>query len=223
MKNLLSSTLFVVLLAAFGFVAYAAFPGGAEITAGSAPATDMGFAQSAPAAPAATINWSNIAIPLDAGITTADAVANYIANNGSIQRVAKWDSATQSLIVRNVGAGFGTPNFSVAVGDWLLVGANSSAPSSFAWVGDVPSAGSRDYDLVANGWTSLMLPLDQGSITTADALGTTIGNVTRVARWDANSQAFVIRNVGAGFGTPNFSIQIGYPYLVYSTAATNWP
>jgi len=190
-----------------------------------ASASGMGTASAAGlGATAAVIKWTNIAIPLDAGITTADGVASYIdGSNGSIVRVAKWDAATQSLIIRNVGSLFGTPNFSVATGDWLLVGATSSAPTSFSWVGSVPTIGSRTYSIVANGYTSLMLPLDRSDLATADALGTAIGNVTRIARWDAATQSLVIRNVGSPFGTPNFNITAGYPYLILSTQAKSWP
>jgi hypothetical protein len=178
-----------------------------------------------------TIKYSAISVPLlvTGTISTADDVAAYInstnppTTTNSIRRVARWDAASQGLVIRNVGSPFGTPNFNVAVGDFLLVGAVTNAPPTFAWGGDVPPVGFRQYNLVANGYTGIMLPLDRTDLLTADALASAIGNVTRVARWDAATQGLVIRNVRSPFGTPNFNINIGYPYLVYSTVVQQWP
>jgi len=121
------------------------------------------------------LNWTTISIPLSTSVSTADDLAAYIdSTNNSITRVARWDSATQSLVIRNVGSPFGIPNFNVNLGDWLMVAADENAPSSFSWTGDVPAQGSLQYSLVANGWTGIMLPLDQGDIATADDLGNAI-------------------------------------------------
>jgi rhodanese-related sulfurtransferase len=45
------------------------------------------------------------------------------------------------------------------------------------------------------------------------------------ARWDLASQTWVVRNVGAPLGTPDFEIFPGFPYLVYSPSADAiaWP
>ncbi len=225
MKRILSSIIYAGLMLALAAAAYLAFPGRADIAAQPDPIVDAGSAPAAQAqSPAAAINWTNISVPLSTSVTTADGLAAYIDPVGnSIIRVGRWDAATQSLVIRNVGSPFGQPNFNISIGQWLFIGANSSAPTTMTWVGDVPGEGSITYTLKANGWTGIMLPLDQGSITTADALGSAIGSVTRVARWDANSQSLVIRNVGSPFGQPNFAIQIGYPYFVYSTSQVNWP
>lgn len=183
------------------------------------PAAASGLAETT-----ATLRWNNIAIPLDAGIDTADEVAAYIdGGSSSVVRVAKWDETAQSLVIRNVGSAFGIPNFSVSVGDWLLIGVTASAPTSFAWAGSVPAPGSRTYSIVQNGYSALMLPLDRADITTADALGAAIGHVTRVARWDAESQSLIIRNVNSKFGTPDFALQIGEPYLILATESRSWP
>ena len=232
MKKILSPLIFAALFIGFGVMALATFPGfasddiaavdnGVDVVAGAAPA----------AAPSAAINYTNISIPLVVTDTypTADDVAGYInstnppTTTNSIQRVARWDTGSQTFVIRTVGAVFGTANFNVAVGDWLLVGADSTAPAVFTWVGDVPEIGFRSYSLVANGYTGLMLPLDRSDLTTADDLGNDIGDITRVARWDAASQTFVVRTVGAVFGTANFDIEIGYPYLVFSTVSQSWP
>jgi hypothetical protein len=159
----------------------------------------------------------------------ADQVAAYISPGGSIRKVAYWDTASQTWAVRSVGALIGTPNFAVSVGSPLLVAANDSAPARFAWIGEAPARGEVTYSLIAGGaavkWNFVALPFDQGSIAAADALAADIGGVTRVARWDAASQTWVVRHVGALLGTPDFAVSPGAAYLVGATASApaTWP
>jgi len=155
-----------------------------------------------PGAGPTSLRWTSIALPLNVtGITTADQVAAYISPAGSIKKVARWDAISQTWVVRNVGALLGTPNFAVSVGSPLLVAANDSAPTRFAWVGQVPERGAVSYTLVpgetAVKWNFVALPFDQEDLTTADALASGIGGVTRVARWDATTQTWIVRNVGS--------------------------
>jgi len=177
-------------------------------------------------------SWNAIAVPLDVGAITADGVASYIDPGGSIQRVGRWDSGSQSWVFRVVSSPFPPTNYAVNTGDPLLVLANESAPLSFAWTGDVPNPGSISYSLSPNQWHFIMVPLDQDAsvISTADALATTIqaGASTsgmRVGRWDANSQSWVFRVVGSPFPPANFTVDLGYPYLVLSNSDTpsQWP
>ncbi len=67
-------------------------------------------------------------------------------------------------------------------------------------------------------WTSLSLPLNSG-ITTADGLSAYIdpaGSIQKVARWEAESQTWVVRTVGAPLGTPDFPVAVGDALLVAS-------
>jgi hypothetical protein len=225
MKNLLSTALFGIIFLGLAALAFLSAPRGAsEVAASTAPESiSANVAGSAPSALLATNKFNNIAVPLIVSATTADDVAAYIdGTNNSIKTVARYDAATQSLVTRNVGSPFGVPNFAVNTGDWLLVSADSAAPTTFAWVGDVPAQGSVSYSIVS-GFNAIMLPLDQASITTADALAASIGNVSQVSYYNATTQSLITRNVGSPFGVPNFAVQIGYPYLVNSTATTTWP
>lgn len=225
MKNLLSTALFGVIFLGLAALAFLSAPRGAsEVAASTAPETTSAVvAGSAPSALLATNKFTNIAIPLIVSATTADAVATYIdGTNNSIKQVSRYDSGTQSLVTRNVGSPFGVPNFTVNPGDWLLVSADSAAPTNFAWVGDVPAQGSIDYSVVV-GFNAIMLPLDQAALATADDLAASIGNVSQVSYYDATTQSLVTRNVGSPFGVPNFAVKIGYPYLVNSTGTTTWP
>lgn len=174
------------------------------------------------------LRWSSISIPLSgSGIpTTADAVASYVSA-GNIKKVARWNASTETWSVRTVGAPFGTPNFTVAPGDTLLIGANHLVPAFFTWVGLLPDIGTISQPLIQNSYNFLMIPLDQrGNFTlTADSLAADIGGVTKVARWNAGTQTWTVRTVGAPFGTPNYTVFLGYPYLVLTSGSTppTWP
>jgi hypothetical protein len=167
-----------------------------------------------------------IALPLEGDDlpTTADEVAAYIDPEGSIRAVAKWRPLTGSFLVRRVGAPFGTPDFAVAPGDTLVIGADSTAPDSFAWVGGVPARRTITNTLHPLAANTIIVPLDQsGHFTpTALGLGADIGGVLAVARWNRNTQRWVIRTASVG---TNFPIFPGYPYVVLTdnSAPPSWP
>lgn len=239
MKRLVSTALAVALLLGLGALAVLARGGGDILSPVKAAPVALAASQpqtaAAPEAPQATEKWNNIAMPLGvSGVATADDVAAYINSNtnppsaaNSITSVARWDASGQGLVIRDVGSSFGEPNFPVQTGDWLLVSANANSATdfTFAWVGNVPAAGYRTYSIVADGWSAIMLPLnvDTTTIQTADDLAVAIGGVASVAKWDASGQGLIVRDVGSSFGEPDFAVRIGYPYLVYSTEAKNWP
>ena len=204
----------------------------------------------APAAPNVNPKWNAIALPLGVNIdgvdsggeNNADEVAAYIQTfcplaspcPNAIPKVVRWRADLQQWEVREVGTLFGGENFVVNVGDALFVEADSSASSlngtgddSFAWVGDVPAAGTIHYSLAADNWAFILIPLDRtigGAPADADSLAGSIGpNVTKVARWRADLQQWEVREVGTLFGGDNFAVTVGYPYQVYTTAAYNWP
>jgi hypothetical protein len=167
-----------------------------------------------------------IALPLEGADlpTTADEVATYIDPDGSIRAVAKWQPLTRSWLVRRVGAPFGTADFAVSPGDTLFVGANSAAPGSFAWVGDVPARHAVTNTLHANAANFVIIPLDQSGHFTPTALGLAgdIGGVIAVARWNRHTQSWVIRTASAG---TNFDVYPGYPYAILTdgSAPGSWP
>jgi predicted outer membrane repeat protein len=167
-----------------------------------------------------------IALPLEgAGLpASADEVAEYIDPEGSIRAVAKWQPLTRSWMVRRVGAPFGTPDFPVAPGDTLFIGADSTAPESFAWVGDVPPRRAITHTLYANAVNFVMVPLARSGhyVPTALGLADDIGGVLAVARWNRNTQRWVIRTASVG---TNFAVYPGYPYAVLTdnSAPPSWP
>lgn len=245
MNRVLTTVLAVALLLGLGGLAVLALPGASAplaaapfVSAAAPPAQDQPESVTAPEVVPVSEAWNNISVPLTvSGVTTADGVAAYINAHAipdtaadSVVKVAKWDATYQSLVIRDVGSLFGEPDFGVQTGDWLMVAvnANSATDFTFGWVGDVPDKGYRSYQIVANGWSSIMLPLETDTTTVlmGDDLAGEIGNpgdVIQVAKWDAAYQSLVIRDVGSLFGEPDFSVNIGYPYMVYSTALTTWP
>lgn len=58
--------------------------------------------------------YTHVILPLSRlDLTLADSFANSI---GSINRVARWDSSIDTVVTRNVGSPFGTPNYSITPG-----------------------------------------------------------------------------------------------------------
>lgn len=230
MKKFFSTFSFMIILAVLGFAAYAAFPQRSEaevLNVSQASASDFSNgAGAAPEAPAATLNYNAIGMPLNASasIGDADALATAIAGT---QTVLKWDAGSQTFDFWIPGVGIGN-NFAVTTGDAFLVQVDSTAPTVFSIVGDVPSqsgAGSVSHSLVGNAtckYNFITVPLSQSSITTADQLATAIGDVDTVLVWDAASQTFDFWIPGIGIGN-NFAVNSGYPYWVCMTASKTWP
>ena len=221
--------------------ALAAPTGQGETNLVTAPAAPVaGQEATAAEATMTTIKWNAIAVPLDLGALTADGVKTYIesfcdpACTGAVQKVAKWDREQQLWVVR--GTTTLPRDFTVYPGQALFVGiAGATFPTnSFAWTGGVPpkcpdssciryGVSSGLPSLNQNGWNFLMIPLDKGDILTADALKTDIGNVTKVGKWDAGEQLWVVRGTTA---LPrDYSVSIGYPYFVLGNGilTTTWP
>ncbi len=167
-----------------------------------------------------------ISVPLTGTIpATADDLAAFIDPNGSVKKVARWNKNTGSWIVRTVGAGFGTPNFPVRLGDVLIIGADTTAPASFPWVGEVPASGQIQYNLTKQAVNFISIPLAEATnfTMTAEGLAADIGGVRAVAMWDASQQKWVMRQVGVS--GPNFTLVPGRPYAILTTNAAPlvWP
>ncbi|HID34332.1 MAG TPA: hypothetical protein EYP25_07155 [Anaerolineae bacterium] len=190
----------------------------------------------APSAPAATENWNQIAFPVDATGDIPDAQA--IADNiDGAEEIRYWDASVQGFVFYIpdpvIPGGAGT-NFSTQVGGSYWVKQAASTQTVFSIVGDVPpptgQAGAIQHNLQGDAanckWNNIMVPLDQDTISTAQDLADSIGDVYEVRGWRADSQgfAFYIPDpvIPGGAGT-NFAVKIGYPYWVCMTASKTWP
>jgi hypothetical protein len=149
--------------------------------------------------------YNTIALPLmDSTTLTADDLG--IAVNA--QQVSQWVASTQSFDTRLVGW-FGN-NFALSTGSGYLVYTPGSGATIFTTVGGVSNV-SFPITRAANCQLNLIsLPLNQGSILTADGLANAIGGVPLISEWQAATGSFDTRMVGF-FGN-NFATRLGYPY-----------
>ena len=265
MKRLVSTTLAVALLLGLGALAVLARGGGdilspadnvvpaavsarfASVAAVPVAQADTNTPAAESAAPAVTIGWNAIALPLDmsSSITMASHLkASYRSFCPTdtpcptgVARISRWDSANQKWVT---WAGtINPPDFAVYPGQALLVGINAGTPiASTAIVGNVPprcpSTGCIQYGvspglsaLVSTGWNFIMIPLDKTGPTMADSLMQDMdatGKVTKVSTWDAPNQKWTTRTKGT-INPANYAVSTGYPYLVYSngTSTATWP
>jgi hypothetical protein len=246
MKRLLSTVFAAVLLLGLVALAVLARPNGATPTAPARadspvtgqdadPASKVRPAPQLPARTSATQNWNEIAIPLSNTTSLPDAQALANAITGT-QQLLHWDATAQTFEFYIPDpifpGGFGT-NFNIVLGEAYMVLVDNSAPTVFSLVGDVPpqsgNPGAVQFNLKGGApckWNHISLPLDKGSITNAQQLADTIGDVEQLLSWNATAQTFEFYIPDpvfpGGFGT-NFTTKIGYPYFVCMTAAKIWP
>lgn len=229
MKKLLSTVGFAVLFIGLGFMAYLAVAAQPQtddsVVANALSSSGEITSQVAPNAPSAA-NYNAIGLPLDSSATLAkaDDLGNAIAGT---QIVLEWREDTQSFDYRVPGVAGN--NFDLTVGGAYFVQVNSSAPSVFSLVGDVPpqtgSVGAVKHSLLGDAanckYNFITVPLDQSSVSTADQLASAIGNVSLVLEWRSDTQSFDYRV--PGITGNNFAVKIGYPYFVCMAASKDWP
>jgi hypothetical protein len=224
MRRVLTTVLAVALLLGLGALAVLALPNGSAPLAG-APAVSAAAPEFEPDAPNAGGKYNQIGLPLDNRITLASALVNDInaTTGGTATQAFKWDP--------NNGYSLYDPNdpfsvdFSLKVGDPVLILMEGTAGNLvYSMVGDVPAQGSVKFNLVGATPCKLnhiTLPLDKGSITLASQLTTAIGDVSQVLVWDPNN-GYTIYDPQDPF-SQDFSVRIGYPYFVCTTASKTWP
>ena len=236
MKRVLTTVLAVALLLGLGALAVLALPNAAEPLA-AAPSVS---AAAAPEAPDATYNYNVVALPLDAtgSIPDAAALVDYLnrAATGepkTVDQVLHWDADAQDFTdyyLPNLGLG---TNFALEVGGvyWILL--DSTAPSVFSIVGDVPDVDAVQYNDLPGAspncvYNNIIIPLDQwnAGISHASDLIAAMGGPTvvdQVLQWNADDQDFTdywLPNIPIG---TDFTVQPGYPYMVCLLANTDWP
>ena len=243
MKRFLFTTLFVGLVLALAVAAVFALKGpdtAAQTAAAEAPTV---ASPASALAPASEDKYNAITMVLDAtdDIPDAETLSQQVVG---VQEVLRWNPDQQYFESWIPDAVFPPPgghgvNFNTQVGEPYLLKVNSSAPTVFSLVGDVPpqtgESGAVQFALKGDAtsckWNYISLPLDQSSITDAEGLSLAIGDgddVEEVLMWDANQQLFVSWIPDVQFPPPgghgvNFSTQIGYPYFVCMNTDVVWP
>jgi hypothetical protein len=233
MRRVLGTILAVALLLGLGALAALALPNANASLAG-APAVSAAAPEFNPDAPAATVKYNMIGLPLNSTNQFTSAGYSYNADGlgkivgTGVTQVLSWNPSTQTYLTWDVGIQDGT-NFSLTTSNayWILL--DSTAGSVVSFVGDVPAQGSTHFTLTRPAsagclLNDITLPLDWSSVANADQLATAVGNVSQVLQWNASTQTFVTWDVAIQDGT-NFATKIGYPYrLCLSTGgATTWP
>jgi hypothetical protein len=222
MRNVFSAVLFAVIFIGLGALVFASAPTGDNVAVlPDAPEAQV-VAGAPQAAVAAVGNYNAISMVLDNGITNSTALMADVTSTTGVTAtdVVRYDPTLGFVPASSSG------QFPVTVGQPLFVRAQGLIADTYTIVGDVPPAGSINYSLSYNSgactYNFISLPLDQGAITNAYELGTDIGDVVRVVRYDV-TLGFLPYEMSAGPGDPGFGVSIGYPYFVCVSAAKSWP
>jgi hypothetical protein len=222
MKRFVSTALVVVLLLGLGTLAVLARGGGDILT----PAGSVAAAQSqTAAAPDAGPKYNAIALALDNGKHLASTlVADVNATSGATALQALKLDPIAGWAVYDPADAF-SEDFSLVVGDAVVLLMQGSNPTVYSLLGDVPAQGSVKFALVGATPTCkynyISLPLDQAAITLASGLATNIGDVAQILQWNPDS-GYAVYDPTDAF-SEDFAVKIGYPYLVCMTASKTWP
>ncbi|MDJ0751943.1 MAG: hypothetical protein QNJ45_00380 [Ardenticatenaceae bacterium] len=241
MKRILSTILFAGLLGTLGIGAWVAMPRGVD------PVQQAGTTLELTNQAINATKYNAVSLPLDASTVitpfNAQGFLDYIGPSAS--QVANLNPNSQALDFWDGNLGFGVVNgivitepFPLKVGSPYLIQVDENAPSTLTVVGDVPPAGSIQFDLVGVdpcNYNEISIPLDQSTISNGAELAASIGNVNFVAKLNVESQSLDFWDVTLGFGVidglivndPNqFPVTAGYPYFVCVTGSgdgTQWP
>jgi hypothetical protein len=160
-----------------------------------------------------------VAVPMGQA-TTAEALGEMYLPN--VTTVAKWNPSTQSWSSVFYDADFEEwfGSVPVSVGDVVVMFSSSSF--SFYSLG-TPIA-SQTYS-ISNGYNHITVPLNRMDITSAESLGTSIGNVASVAVWSNQAQSWntVIYDEDFDEWFGSASLSIGDIAVPYSTSSSVWP
>ncbi len=230
MKRVISTLVFAAALLGLGAMAFAAMPG---LGGDTAVADNVDVVADAGASTAATNNatsaYNAIGVPLDNGIYDAAQLLTDIGNNSGITPTAitKYEPGV-GFVSYDPNDFFGV-SYPITVGMGVFILVEGVSTDTYAFVGEVPPAGSISFDLAYNApdvctYNLITLPLDQGDITNTTewttALGgsSVVGNITQYVP----GSGFISYDPNDFFATP-FDVSIGYPYFVCVKSAITWP
>ncbi|HNX00207.1 MAG TPA: hypothetical protein PLE74_04835 [Candidatus Cloacimonadota bacterium] len=169
-----------------------------------------------------------IALPFVIPYTQASELGDAIGTD-NIDAISYWDAANQYWLSAS-WPGEWVDDFPIASNDVLLVNYILPAPTTtyFYAMGSLASNPVYSFDLNANGGlNTMMVPLNQASLTTASALGNSIGaeagNIDAISYWDTPNQTW-FSATWPGEWVDDFPISIGMPLLVNITSSgVVWP
>lgn len=175
--------------------------------------------------------WSSVGMAVGP-TSTLDTATELAATIPGTEQLLRWAPEIQNF------AYFAPPemgsNFAIETGVPVFI-LRSGTAFGFTLSGDVPAPGDVSFEMLGGTpcrWNHLSLPLEQGVVTTAQALAEAIRGdestaVEQVLVWNAAEQAFaywIPSPVGGntGMGT-NFATRIGGDYFVCLNRDVSWP
>ena len=177
-----------------------------------------------------TTSYNVIPVPLPSvsqfpsGKFNAEGLASIIGPG--VHQVLEWNPDTGSYL--SYVPGIGGDEIPLKVGGVYWFALDSTANATVSFMGDVPAQGSVKFTLVRPTagscvYNDISIPLDRPTLTTAQELADSIGNVHHVLQWDSVAQSW--RRYTPGQGGDNFAVRIGYPYHVclMTGGLTIWP
>ncbi len=162
-------------------------------------------------------DFNMIALPMgDTGITTTAELAAAIGPD--VTSISVWNNEThgwEQYLVSTPGS-----SFDIQPGDAFLIYMGGTTNVDFYCAGTLPTQ--ANYDLVANDFHTMMLPLNRSDITTtADFAAAIGGGITSISTWDNETHGwsqYLVSTPGS-----SFDINIGDGFLIYTNEAyTGW-
>jgi len=162
-------------------------------------------------------DYNMIALPMgDTGITTAAELATAISPD--VESISIWDNETHNWNQYLVT----TPSssFAIEAGDAFLIYMGGTSNVDFYCAGTLPTQ--ANYDLVANDYHTMMLPLNRSDIATTAEFATSIGSgIESISTWDNETHNW--KQYLVSTPSSSFDINIGDGFLIYSNEAyTGW-
>ncbi len=162
-------------------------------------------------------DYNMIALPMgDTGITTTAQLAAAISPD--VTDISVWDNETHGWNQFSTDTPGGS--FNIAPGDAFLIYLAGTSNVDFYCAGNLPTQ--ANYDLVANDYHTMMLPLNRSDITTTAQFAAAIGDgITDISVW--NNETHGWRQFSTDTPGGSFNINIGDGFLIFSTDVyTGW-
>ena len=162
-----------------------------------------------------------VALPMDQDYELASEIGTAYA--GLVDAISYWNASAQSWdnAVYYSEIEMWDPDFAVEPGSVLMI--NALSPYAFYSIGDMPAQNAQ-YPLIT-GRNTLMVPLNRSDLTLASGLGTDIGSVDAVSKWDAPTQTWdnAVYYSEIEMWDPDFGVTIGMPLMTNVLTAGQWP
>ncbi len=163
-----------------------------------------------------------VAMPLVQPFVTTAEFGTQFAE--SINTINIWNPTSQAWDASvNYGDGFWDPELPIGTGSVLFF--NTTNPLNYYSNGSLPMMNAQ-YQIVI-GDNSVMIPLNQSTLSTTALVGFSIGDgetVNTINLWNSDSQAWDASvNYGGGFWDPELDTNIGTPLFLNSATIETWP